>query len=128
MLFRSVDYFKEMYRVLKSGGKIVVKDWIKRENFSDRTQKMMEDDGVAFNLVQEQEYIFALKEAGFININVYDESDKYVEYCDQDIETIKSKKEQLKKILDYDALEGWKAQKDAFANREIGVVKIIAEK
>lgn len=123
-----LNYFKEMYRVLKSGGQIVVKDWIKRENFSKDTEKMMEDDGVDFNLIKQHEYLKYLEEAGFKNIIILDETDKYVRYCDQDLKTIVDKKEQLESIIDYDALEGWQAQKNSFENREIGFIKITANK
>ena len=67
------SYFKEIYRVLKPNGKIVIMDWMHTGPlYTANTKKMMEMDGIVFQLSTPFEYEDFLKKAGFNGIELID--------------------------------------------------------
>ena len=82
-------YFKEILRVLKPGGKIAIMDWThKSPNYSDDTKKMIELDGVAYNLVTPLKYLATLSRAGFQKISIEDNTQAHIELTEQNLSTI----------------------------------------
>lgn len=126
------DYFKEMFRVLKPGGQFAIVDWIRKNPYSEDTIKMMEMDGVAFHMLSLEEYKTLLGIAGFVNVQVINETTNYITYTDQNIETICNSQQDFIQRFGQEeftyALQSWNFQKCAFENREIQVIKILAER
>lgn len=117
-------YFKEIYRVLKPGGKIVVMDWMHRDSqYTTNTKKMMEMDGIVFQLTTLLEYENYLKEAGFSFIELRDTTAQHAKLSQQNIDTIMLLEEQIKSRFDEPtfnySLESWTYQRDAFDTREL---------
>ena len=117
-------FFKEVFRVLKPKGKIVIMDWLRSSSdYSANTKKMMEMDGVAFHLITSIKYLEILKSAGFSQIEMKNTSLEHAAYSKENIATIEKLSEQIearfgKEIYDY-CLESWGYQRDAFQAQEI---------
>lgn len=124
------SYFKEIYRVLKPGGKIVIMDWMHSGPiYTANTKKMMEMDGIVFQLSTPSEYEDFLKKAGFNDIELIDTTSQHAELSEQNINTIVSLEEEIKSRFGEDtynySIESWTYQRDTFKTRELltGVFK-----
>lgn len=118
------SYFKEIYRVLKPNGKIVIMDWMHtRPVYTANTKKMMEMDGIVFQLSTPVEYENFLKKAGFNDIALIDTTAQHAELSQQNINTIASLEEEIKSRFGEDAyhysIESWTYQRDAFKTKEL---------
>lgn len=128
-----LNYFREIFRVLKTGGELVIVDWLHSSpNYSDDVKAMMEMDGVPFHLTTPQEYQKIVQEAGFSDVTLNDLTNMLTEQTNEDLETIDSNKRQItdrfdKKTFDY-ARNSWDIQRKAFANKELLVFLIKAVK
>lgn len=118
------SYFNEIYRVLKPGGKIFIMDWMHTSpNLSENTKKMMEMDGIVYELLTPFEYQDVIKNAGFAEIDLVDLTFRSAQNSEQNLITIKSLEEAIKlkfgeQMFEY-CLESWGYQKEAFLNREL---------
>ncbi len=126
-------YFKEVFRILKPGGSLIIKDWVCSRPFTDQTKQMMTDAGVPFNLISFDQYQELLGQAGFEKLQVFDETYQYIKYCDQNIQTVQDKKEDIikkfgEKVFENTSVGGWNPYKQAFVNREIQVMKIVTRR
>ena len=128
-------YFKEIYRVLKPGGKIVIMDWMHSgPTYTANTRKMMEMDGVVFQLFTHFEYENVLKKVGFNNIELIDTTFQHAQLSQQNIDTIISIEEKIKSRFGENtynySLESWMYQRDAFRTRELltGIFKACKNK
>lgn len=122
----------EMFRVLKPKGKLVIVDWVREQPFSEGTLRMIKIDSADFNLIGIDEYVTFLRQAGFENIIVCDETGNYIEYSDEKRLKLKALGEDFinqfgQKAYDHSLLS-WKYQKQAFQQNEIKVIKILADK
>lgn len=126
-------YFSEIYRVLKPNGHLVILDWARNvETFSTGTQKMMEEDGVAYNLISRLEYVNILTEHHFSSLTIEDTTADQVKLCAQDLKTIKHLRDEIiaaygEEVYDY-CLESWGYQQAAFESEEIVTVIFRARK
>lgn len=124
---------KEIFRVLKNSGKLIVVDWIKGEcSFSKTSLEMMKKDSAEFNLITIEEYMCILTVAGFENIKFFELTDDYIEYTDAKMHRIENCQDEFKKCFGEDEYESaflsWVYQKSAFQSQEIKVVKFVADK
>ncbi len=128
-----LNYYREIFRVLKKGGKLVIIDWQHRSpNYSDAVRTMMEMDGVPFHLTTPEEYHQIVEKAGFSNVLVKDMTMVSVDQTQHDLDTIKTNRNQIinkfgKETFDY-ALNSWNIQGQAFKDRELLVGLITARK
>jgi phosphoethanolamine N-methyltransferase len=118
------SYFKEIYRVLKPDGKIIIMDWMHSGPiYTANTRKMMEMDGIVFQLSTPSEYENFLKKAGFNDIELIDTTLQHAQFSQQNINTIISIEEKIKSSFGEDAynysIESWTYQRDAFKTREL---------
>ncbi len=118
------DFFKEIYRVLKPGGKIVIMDWLHSSpNYSPNTKKMMEMDGLAFNLVTPIQYLNTLRSVGFTDIHLENTSIEHARFSQENMRTIEQLSSEIQSKFGRDVyeycLESWGYQRDAFQSQEI---------
>lgn len=63
--------YREIFRVLKSGGRFVVSDAVSKEELPDHIKDDPDQWAACFGgAITEESYLQSIKEAGFININV----------------------------------------------------------
>lgn len=124
-------YFQELHRILKPGGQLIIKDWFADQSLSESTRKMMDDDGVPFNLIKLELYQDLLTQAGFSQIQISDGTEQYIKYCEQNEATVQAKKDEIIQKFgekDFEYMQAaWGPQKQAFMNREIRVIKVVAK-
>jgi phosphoethanolamine N-methyltransferase len=117
-------FFKEIYRVLKPEGEIVIMDWLRsKADYSKNTQKMMEMDGVAYHLITPSDYRDMLQEAGFSQVQFENVSQETAKLSKANLSTIQNLEAIIKKrygqeVYDY-CIESWGYQRDAFTNEEL---------
>jgi hypothetical protein len=79
-----------------------------------------------------QEYLENIRDAGFENILVDDETNKYVGYTKETLEKLHTSAPAFKKRFGEDSFDyssmSWTFQKEAFQKKEIQVVRITANK
>ena len=126
-------YFKEMFRVLKPSGFIVVVDWThSTPNYSNEFKKMMAMDDVSFNLVSPKEYEENLKQAGFSSIEFKDDTAKYVELSSENCASIRRLKDKIEKEFDAEtyknSLKSWEIQQKIFERKEVIIANFRARK
>ena len=127
------EYFNDVYRVVKPGGKIIIMDWMHTScHYSDTTKKMMEMDGLAFQLLTPQEYSSIIENAGFCTVRLIDKTEQYVLHSQGNIDTIYALQDDIVRqfgqaTYDYSILS-WEYQRDAFKNKELLVGVFVAEK
>ena len=111
------DYFKEIHRVVKESGQILLLDWMPAP-----TNK---EHGLPFHLLTVVEFQQALEQAGFKNIQFFDMTSSRVDRALQNIDTIIARVDEIKQrfgdqVYQF-ALQGWTFQKDAFESRNLQV-------
>jgi hypothetical protein len=112
-----LGYFKEIYRVLKESGQIIILDWM-----PSPTNK---EHGLPFHLLTMLEFQNLLEQAGFENVQFTDVTSSRVDCAVQNIDTIRARADEIKQrfgqqIYEH-ALQGWMFQKDAFESRNLQV-------
>jgi phosphoethanolamine N-methyltransferase len=128
------EYFREIYRVLKSNGRIVVMDWMHSSpNYSNNTRKMIDLDKIDFQLQTPPEYHTLLNRVGFKYVEFTDTTSRHAKFSQQTLDTILMMEKKIKdrfgeEMFDY-CIESWTYQRDAFATRELltGIFKTLKE-
>lgn len=87
------SYVKEMFRVLKPGGKILVSDWnSKTTEMGPNTKRALRTEGFCHPITP-QAFQDILKRAFFVDIVFKDNSDKHVDYSKRDIKRLSQEKD-----------------------------------
>ena len=126
-------YFKEIFRVLKTGGQLVLLDWQHHSpNYSEEVKNMMEMDGVPFYLMTPEEYHQTIVQSGFSHITRTDLTDAFFKQTQDDLSIISTEQDRIieefgKETLDY-SLNSWRIQGQAFERKELLVAFIKAKK
>lgn len=116
--------FEEAYRVLKSGGRMMISDIVllKELNLPDAVVDVLEAYGSCVTgAIIKDEYINAVKDAGFVNVKVIDEF-KFPENLDADSPDVK----QLTKNINISLKEAKSIIKDI--NNSTASIKVYGEK
>ncbi len=117
-------FFSEILRVLKPGGEIVILDWMRTQfPYSEKTQKMMDMDGVAYHLITPDQYLSLLQNAGFSQIQLENVSPEIAGYSQGNIQKIGELEDRITKdygreVFGY-CIDSWEYQRDAFATQEL---------
>ena len=117
-------FFAEIHRVLKPGGELIVMDWMHAgPKYSEKTQKMIEMDGIAYHLVAPIEYRELLQESGFLQIEMENISAETAQFSQENIDKIGElapaiREKYGQEVYDY-CIETWSYQRDAFASEEL---------
>ena len=117
-------FFAEIYRVLKTGGEIVIMDWMHAApSYSKKTERMMELDGVSYHFMTPVEYITLLKEVGFSEVTMENISSETAGFSQGNIDKIREIAPAIEEsygrdVYDY-CVESWGYQRDAFASKEL---------
>ena len=124
---------KEAFRVLKSGGQIIILDWlVESHELGPNIAEMMVVDGLDLKMATPQEYNTYLQDAGFSQISASRMNEHYIRYTQDNIDTIKSQQTDLIRLLgqqEYDySLKTWGIQKKIFELNEVLVTLLRATK
>lgn len=126
--------FKEIRRVLKSGGVLVIDDWIapKDGQWGDEIQRMMEIENLSLFAQSQESYIKDLQDAGFNVTSVKDDSKFYADYNRKicfDLEG--PKKEKFLELLGQkgyqENLAGYRMIAESFENQELYSITFVVE-
>ena len=112
-----LDYFKDMHRVVKEHGQIVILDWMPAPTNKEHS--------LPFHLLTVSEFYNLLEAAGFEDIQYTDTTSSRVTCALQNIDTIIARADEIKQrfgqqIYEH-ALQGWTFQRDAFESRNVQV-------
>lgn len=121
---------KEIFRVLKPGGQVVILDWVFSEITNDSTLDLFKVP--TFSPISQQQYIEYFKCAGFVDISSTDQNNLACRYTAESIKHLKKNKASLIQKFgenEYkDALLGWDTQYVLFKQKQILVSLFKARK
>lgn len=118
------DLFKEIFRILKPGGQVIILDWITESHVLGKNIKeMMETDNLDLKLATKDEYLSYFAAARFEPPAIEELNEKYIGYTKENIQKIQMDKDKIckefdEKTFDY-SLRSWNMQLKAFEEREI---------
>jgi|GEM_PF-178987 len=121
---------KEIFRVLKPGGQVVILDWV----FSPATNQSTRDlfNVPTFNPIEQQEYVEYFKDAGFNDISTAEQNNLACKYTIESIKHLKKNKESIVQkfgVHEYEeALLGWNTQYVLFKQKQVLVTLFKARK
>jgi phosphoethanolamine N-methyltransferase len=124
---------KEIFRVLRPGGQIIILDWlVESHELGPNITEMMVVDGLDLKMATPQEYTQYLHDAGFNQISSSPMNELYIGYTQDNIDKIKSNKSDLvhlfgEKEYEY-SLKTWGIQKRIFELNEVLVTLLKATK
>lgn len=84
------DLFKECHRILKPGGLLVTIDWLSpvKNSWGPLIQKLAEVEGLSMYAETKDGYLETLTNAGFIQLDMQDQSLKYAKYNDDIVDRL----------------------------------------
>jgi phosphoethanolamine N-methyltransferase len=124
---------KEIFRVLKPDGQLIILDWlVDTHELGQNIKEMMAIDGLDLKMATSQEYETYLHDAGFTHITSSLMNNHYIRYTHDNIEKIKSHKADFinsfgKKNYEY-SLKSWTLQKKIFERNEVRATLLKATK
>lgn len=124
---------KELLRVLKQGGQLVILDWlVAGPQLGPHITHMMEVDGLDLKMATLMQYIEMFWKAGF-NIPYFKYlNDRYVTYTNDNIATIKAHHQELVTLMGEQtyvyALDSWHVQRTIFEHDEVLVTLLKVQK
>lgn len=124
---------KELFRVVKPGGKIIILDWlVVGHELGPQITLMMKMDGLDLKMATLEEYKITLREAGFDIVSEVCANERYVGYTQNNIDWIIAHKDFFMQNFDQEsyeyALASWALQKSIFECNEVVVTLIQAIK
>ena len=119
-----LDFLKDIHRVLKAGGKIIISDLMQAAQNKEH--------GLPFHLSTPAEFQKALEDAGFAHIHFTETTQHCVIVSQQHIDTIVNKANEIKQRFGQEiyqnALQGTTSLRDTFKDRKLQVGFFRAEK
>ena len=84
--------YAEVHRVLRPGGRFIASDWLRGGN-GDYSPQMLEFfrlEGITYNLASAEATVGALRQAGFVDVEVRDRNDWYRELARRELDAMRS--------------------------------------
>lgn len=128
-----LSLLKEVYRILKPGGKLVILDWcLEKKELGPTIKHMMEIDGLDLKMATVSEYQAHLSALGFQNVSTENMNKHSIDYTLDNIKQIQAKQADIIKAFGKNtysySLKTWNMQKQIFENNEVVVTLIKATK
>jgi ubiquinone/menaquinone biosynthesis C-methylase UbiE len=123
----------EAFRVLKPGGELIILDWMtETKNLGPLITNMMKMDNLDLKLSTLEDYETYARQCGFERISLASFKDKFVDYTNSNLTSIRSKKSELLSLYGEEtyeySLKSWEVQKNIFETNEVKVILLKAVK
>ena len=123
---------KNCAAMLKAGGSIFIEDYYCISPFTESEVKTLAEDVYSKDLPTKEEYISALTEAGFDNVQFIDKTNDWTAYVNERVEAFISNRHNYEKIHGeatyLSLLHFYTSVSKLFKGQHLGGVRIIAEK
>jgi phosphoethanolamine N-methyltransferase len=82
--------FADVLRVLKPGGRFIASDWLRGGTgaYSPEMMEFFRLEGIAYNMATLAESAAALRDAGFVGVEIRDRHDWYLELAQRELESM----------------------------------------
>lgn len=123
---------KQIFRILKPGGKFIMVDWVKKGEFSDLTLEMLNPNYVRYSIMDIVWILSQLSRDGFVIEEEKELTSDYIQFVEKNIDTLSELKNFISEKFGQDIYKLTKvsfiAHIQAFRGNQIGVMFIKAEK
>jgi len=82
--------FAEVLRVLRPGGRFIASDWLRggEGDYSPEMQEFFRLEGIAYNMATLEQSAAAMRQAGFVDIEIRDRNDWYAPLARRELESL----------------------------------------
>lgn len=82
--------FADIHRILRPAGRLIASDWLRggTDKYSPQMMEYFRLEGITYNMASMEESIEALQSAGFVNIQVEDRTEWYLELARRELESL----------------------------------------
>jgi ubiquinone/menaquinone biosynthesis C-methylase UbiE len=82
--------FTEVLRVLRPGGRFIASDWLRGGSgaYSPEMMEFFRLEGIAYNMASLEESAAALRRAGFVDVEIRDRNDWYLQLAQRELESM----------------------------------------